>query len=121
MLERTTRSPGLRPAPEPRCERYVSKPMRKTRSHARNLCLLPCSRGHSPSAPFARLKRIEGRLVQLGNKGQRLQLTLKYQHRDTCKNVPLGEVCCCLLQPCRACSAGCELADGHALGVRAHF
>ena len=42
--------------------------------------------------PLARLKRIDGRLVRLKRKGEKLQLTLKYQHRDTCMNVGLEEV-----------------------------
>ena len=41
--------------------------------------------------PLHRLKRIEGRSVQL-KKGLRLQLTLKYEYRDTCVNVKLPEV-----------------------------
>lgn len=40
---------------------------------------------------LSRLKRIEGRLVRL-KKGTRLQLTHKYEHRDTCVNVDLSEV-----------------------------
>ena len=44
-------------------------------------------------SPLARLKRIEGRLVQIGKKKEgRLQLALKYQHRDACINVPMGSV-----------------------------
>ena len=44
-------------------------------------------------SPLARLKRIEGRFVQIGKKKEgRLQLTLKYQHRDTCINVPMRSV-----------------------------
>ena len=41
--------------------------------------------------PLHRLKRIEGRSVQL-KKGLRLQLTLKYEYRDTCVNVKLPEL-----------------------------
>jgi hypothetical protein len=41
--------------------------------------------------PLHRLKRIEARSVQL-KKGLRLQLMLKYEHRDTCVNVKLPEV-----------------------------
>ena len=41
--------------------------------------------------PLHRLKRIEARPVQL-KKGLRLQLMLKYEHRDTCINVKLPEV-----------------------------
>lgn len=41
--------------------------------------------------PLHRLKRIEGRPVQL-KKGLRLQLTLKYEYRDTCVNVKLPQV-----------------------------
>ena len=41
--------------------------------------------------PLHRLKRIEARPVQL-KKGLRLQLMLKYEHRDTCVNVKLPEV-----------------------------
>ena len=40
---------------------------------------------------LSRLKRIQGKLVKL-KVGHRLQLTLKYEHRDVCKNVPLPEV-----------------------------
>ena len=43
-------------------------------------------------SPFSRLKRIEGRLVTFKKKGDHLQLTLKYQHRDTAVNVPIEQV-----------------------------
>ena len=42
-------------------------------------------------SPFSRLKRIEGRLVTFKKKGDHLQLTLKYQHRDTAVNVPIEQ------------------------------
>ena len=45
--------------------------------------------GAPEADPIHRLKRIEGRPVQL-KKGLRLQLTLKYEHRDTCVNLKPG-------------------------------
>ena len=47
--------------------------------------------GATEDDPLHRLKRIEARPVQL-KKGLRLQLMLKYEHRDTCVNVKLPEV-----------------------------
>lgn len=44
----------------------------------------------SSGDPLHRLQRIEGRHVQL-KKGPRLQLTFKYEHRDSCQNLPLPE------------------------------
>ena len=43
------------------------------------------------SDTLSRLTRVEGRLVEI-KKGVRLQLTHKYEHRDTCVNVELRDV-----------------------------
>lgn len=55
--------------------------------------------GGSNSLPFDffRLKRVEARIVEI-KKGARLQLTLKYQHRDITRNVKFAEVASTLEQ-----------------------